>query len=398
MFAEYKQYVLLEADYPLSHMYSIRNKLKTQAEDEAREPSMVLIGRTVVIDDVVVDLDGIKGMFQCLLGEIEELEREITRGHRGSHPSLRPRLPTAFTDKPNKRDVNFWFASMAENGLEGSQTAMLELLTHHPDFDGIYFQRKGTSDVTINPANCHSFMRKCAYLRLLLWVAVHIGSGGPARGPEITSQTFRNPPRGNVRNLQIINGDLCIVGTYNKTDSQVSASLIPPPPEVPPADSNQTHHRKLIYRFPPNAIAQHLIFELAFLRPVQETMARALRFDDDAKNEIRYRIFPGLYRALDTEQLTEALGASCLKYLGYEIGMRQWRKAQTTFSEKFGDYQPQVRDVSHYDQRGHGEKTGRKYSDIEGAPVGVPWSTMEAQLGVSRCWQDLTGTSLPSHL
>lgn len=229
VFPDYKQYVLLQADYPLSRMYTIRNKLKTQAEDEAREPSMVLKGRTLVVDDVVVDLDGINGMFQSLLREILELIREITRGLYDSHPRLRPTLPTAFSDKPNKRDVDFWFASMSENGLRGSQTAMLDLLAHDPAFDGLYFQRKGTSDVSINPANCHCFMRKCAYLRLLLWVGTHMSSGGPARGPEIISQTFRNQPRGNIRNLQIINGDLCIVGTYNKTDGQVSFLSRPPP-------------------------------------------------------------------------------------------------------------------------------------------------------------------------
>ena len=391
VFPEYKQYLLLEADYPLSCLYSIRNRLKSQTEDEAREPSMCLLGRTVVIDDVVVDLDGINGMFQQMLQEIEELERNITHGLSDSHPSLRPRVPTAFADKPNKHSTDFWFASMRENGLLDSGTAMLKLLVEHPDFHNVYFQTMGASGVRVHAANCHRFMRECARLRLLIWVAVHIGSGGPARGTEILSQTFRNAPRGSVRNLQIINGDLCIAGTYNKTDEQVSAS---PHPGAPLTDGDQTHSRKLIYRFPPKAIIRHLLFELAFLCPVQEVMARALHFDETAMTALRYKIFPGLYRELDSDGLTDALRAASFRHLGYEIGLRHWRKAQTTFCEIFGDYHPQIRSLAHYDQRGHSEVTGRTYSDIEGAPVKVPWTVMETQLGVSRCWQDLTGTSI----
>lgn len=158
---------------------------------------------------------------------------------------------------------------------------------------------------------------------------------------------------------------------------------------------DQGTRRKLIYRFPPASLAIELIYELVILRPAQEFIARLLQ-EKPLENALRYRLFPGLYRDLSTHTLTDALRASTFKYLGYEVGMKHWRKAQTTFCTKFWDYHPQQIDLSHYTQRGHGEETGiQHYAHAKNAPTMAP-SKIAEQLGASRCWQDLTGASLCS--
>ena len=101
---------------------------------------------------------------------------------------------------------------------------MLDTLLNSPRLCGTCFIKAGPYKVKINPVECHKFLQKCADLRLLLFSAVHISSGGPGRSPEIASQTLQNSPAGDIRNVQIIGGQLCFVRGYNKTSHLVSYS------------------------------------------------------------------------------------------------------------------------------------------------------------------------------
>lgn len=158
----------------------------------------------------------------------------------------------------------------------------------------------------------------------------------------------------------------------------------------------QTGKTPAIYRFVPTQLALIIAWEAVVLRPALVFLARALALHD-LETSLRYDMYPSLYRELTTDVLTDALRASTFKYLGYEVGMRHWRKAQTTFCERFGNYHPPQVDVSHYAQRGHLPETARRsYSATDELPVGVAAQTLSSQLAASRCWQDLIGAYLPS--
>lgn len=227
MFEEYRKYVLLNSDYPLSNLYNDRNLLKVMADDERLRPRVSACGednRTAIVDDIVVNVDGIGSMFRGILKDIEGEEREITRGLSETDARFRIKLPKNFVDEPNRYDVDFWFANMPGNGFDGLDDVMLDVLITHTSFRDDCFIRTGASEVRINAAGCHGFLDRCANLRRLLFSATHISYGSPGRGTEIAATTFRNMPVGDVRNVQVITNRLCFVGGYNKTSHQVSDS------------------------------------------------------------------------------------------------------------------------------------------------------------------------------
>lgn len=225
VFPDFQQYVLLTNDYFLGYMYDTRNYLKKLAETENREPSVEVFGRKVIVDDVAVDLDLVGGMYRQLLERIKISRQRITRGLCDSDTRLQITLPHELSDRPNSQEADFWFAELYRNGFSDMKDAMLDALLNHKVFSDFCFLKTGPSTITINAPGCHEFLGMCADHRLCLWAASHISAGAPNRGSEVISQTFRNSPGGNVRNVKVIDGRLCIVGTYNKTEGKVSASI-----------------------------------------------------------------------------------------------------------------------------------------------------------------------------
>jgi len=213
----------LQAPFLLSRFYHNRNLLKVIAEDESHEPNISLIGRLAIVDDVSIDLDGLKAVFQGLVQDLKAAEREVTRGLCDSDPRFKLTLPDLFLDQPDKHDVDFWFGCLPANGLLDFQEVMIDALINHPVFHNACFLKARPGDLRVNPAVGHSWLQACERLRGILLAAMVMFSGSPARGTEIISQAYRNTPCGTVRNVQVINGRLCFVGGYNKTDWQVSS-------------------------------------------------------------------------------------------------------------------------------------------------------------------------------
>ena len=208
-------------------MYGIKNLLAKETENEKRKPSVTVIGRKVIVDDALVDLDLVGPLFQGVMRDLDKAKSRITRGLSDSDPAFQIALPSMFLDRPNDQSVDFWFGCLPSNGFTGRDDVMLNALVNHEVFADFCFLKSHPSGIIINPEGCHQLFQMCFDFRLLIFVAAHIGSGAPPRGPETTSQTLRNKPGGRIRNLQVIDGRLCFVGGYNKTEAIVSASLVP---------------------------------------------------------------------------------------------------------------------------------------------------------------------------
>ena len=146
-----------------------------------------------------------------------------------------------------------------------------------------------------------------------------------------------------------------------------------------------------MYRFPPTDLAPYLLREWLVYRPVQVHIARMLGLEEAAQR-LRYLLFPGLYNALGSADLTDMLRAATRAHLGYEVGLHDWRDFQTAFVQNFYD---RVHSVfvapSHYAQRGHTSRIGNEYyGAVQDSPTGVPHQVIKSHLESSEFWQDLT--------
>lgn len=159
---------------------------------------------------------------------------------------------------------------------------------------------------------------------------------------------------------------------------------------------SQTQRHKVIYRFPPKDLVPFLLREWLIYRPAQVKLAAMLGMED-ATHRLKYLAFPGLYKPMESQDLSDMLRTAMRDHIGYEIGLRDWRQIQATFVEAFYD---EVFDTfvqpAHYDQRGQSFRTGLEYYGVTVEKAfGVPHQKIVAHLNSSEFWQDLTSESPP---
>ena len=158
----------------------------------------------------------------------------------------------------------------------------------------------------------------------------------------------------------------------------------------------QTEELKVMFRFPPNALVPHLLREWLFYRPLRVLIARMFGMEELA-HRLRYLVFPGLYRPLESQEFSDMLRASTMNHLGYEIGLHDWRQIESNLVQHF--WEGAVRELSepaHYAQRGQSARVGRRhYNRARDYPNGVAIDVIKDHLASSEFWQDLTGESSP---
>ena len=115
---------------------------------------------------------------------------------------------------------------------------------------------------------------------------------------------------------------------------------------------------------------------------------------EDAQHRLKYLAFPGLYKPMESQDLSDMLRALTRDHLGYEIGLRDWRQLQTGFVKAFTKHTKAFIEPAHYAQRGQSARTGNDYYAISiEAAFGVPEHMIETYIETSEFWQDLTGES-----
>jgi len=383
---------MLGSDYPLSLLYSTRNLLKKLVDAQTLQPTVNIVGQTAIIHDTAVRLDEIGGMFRSLSDEIAELEREITLGLCDTHPSFQLDLSVMLSDEPNNTLIDFFFGDIPRNGFVGCGDRVIDVFLTHERFRGRYLIDTGDGRFSYNPAACTDLMLRFAQLDALLFASGHISCGPPPRGPEVAALHLRNSPGGDIRNVKIIQGMVCLVGGYNKTTHQVRNT--PSYTTITELTDPQTEELKVMFRFPPNALVPYLLREWLLYRPLRVLIARVLGMDELA-HRLRYLVFPGFYKPLESQDFSDMLRASTMNHLGYEIGLHDWRQIESNFVQTFceGAVQESA-EPAHFAQRGQTAKTGlRHYNRTRNYPNGVAIQVIQAHLQSSQFWQDLTGKS-----
>ena len=117
---------------------------------------------------------------------------------------------------------------------------------------------------------------------------------------------------------------------------------------------------------------------------------------DSAVEELRFRLFPGVYHPFTSDIFSKCLKRDSLLHLGQGIGLADYRDLQSNIVQEHKD--PDALEIKASDntsdlQQGHSSATARgHYLLAAGHLHGVSRDTTKAYRRASLWWQHITGT------
>lgn len=222
-------YLLIRADYPLSSIYSSKNLAKKVSRDQERDIKVNFVGpgrETAIIGDITVKLSDFGEWYRRLLSETKELQADLFGGVGFDDEEwMSVQVPEDLVDDVNDSSAGFCFGDSERNDLQRHEDTGLRTLLHHPRLKDRFATVLPGGRFVLNAVACHDFLYRASAARRKLASLLHISGGGPARGTEFTSHFLRNHPQGDSRNVKVVNGEICLVGGYNKSSSLVSLTI-----------------------------------------------------------------------------------------------------------------------------------------------------------------------------
>lgn len=158
-------------------------------------------------------------MFHKLLDEIKERRKALLMGIDLEELI---KCPENLVDEPDNLTPGFYFGDIPGNNLKRYEGMLADLIFRHPMLSKEFAAVNSDQELVLNLPRCHKFLEQVASIRSALGTLLHICTPGPYRGTEYAATCVRNTANGNVRNVQVIFGRLCLVSNYNKTSSVVS--------------------------------------------------------------------------------------------------------------------------------------------------------------------------------
>ena len=206
-------------------MYSAKNLAKKISRDQERETKVSFVGpgnKTAILGKIKVKVATFGEWYHKLLAELKEMQVDLFGGVGFENEEWVPvTVPDILLDEVNTSTPGFCFGDLDSNHLK-YEDASLRTLFHHPDLKDRFGTMIPSGRFVPNPVGCHNFLARSSHARTKLATLLHISCGGPARGTEITTHYLRNHQQGDIRNVMVIDGRLCLVSGYNKTSSTVS--------------------------------------------------------------------------------------------------------------------------------------------------------------------------------
>lgn len=217
---------MLKSDFPLGVIYSAKNLAKKIARGQQRDDNVQLVGPdrdTAILGSISIKLASIGELYHKVLKEVTEIQENLF-GDIGFDDEewFSFKVPNRLVDLVNCDLPGYFFGEEQENDFKRYQDSGLNVILNHPCFEGRYGCMVADGVFIPNAVACHEFLQKSSEADAKIAVLFHSGLGSPSRGTESTSQCLRNHPQGNIRNVKIVGGDLCVVGGYNKSSSMVS--------------------------------------------------------------------------------------------------------------------------------------------------------------------------------
>ena len=158
-------------------------------------------------------------MFHKLLEEIKEQRKRLLMGLDLEELIT---YPDVLVDEPDNLIPGFYFGKIPQNNLKDYEQTLAKLIFRHPEMSRKYGTVMLDGRLALNHPACHKFLEEVASIRLVLGTLLHICTSGPYWGTEYAATCVQNTANGNVQNVKVIFGRLCLVSGYNKTSTSVS--------------------------------------------------------------------------------------------------------------------------------------------------------------------------------
>jgi superfamily II DNA helicase RecQ len=218
-----------------------------------------------------------------------------------------------------KRGISF--VNRKENGLSGGLEWML-----HRVMQTTASQQLRSSDSTWNVKQVKRYLRRVDHFLGLMLTGIHVTSGQPGRGSEVTTMRHRNGVLQD-RNIFVVDGQLMTVVRYHKSQSQWDKP-------------------KVVPRFLPWRLGQVFAVYLAYLQPFQEYLRVQVLgggFSD--------YVWADEHGPWGTDRLTRLLKRETAKRLGTALTTLDYRHTaigigRVVVGEEFGrGYQDEVGEI-----------------------------------------------------
>jgi len=151
-------------------------------------------------------------------------------------------------------------------------------------------------------------------------------------------------------------------------------------------------------RYPPKSLVKPLAFYLCVIRPTEVYIASILGLES-AVEELRYRLFPGVFHPFTSEQYSRSMKRDTELHLGQRVGLADYRDIQVAFSRAHKDPEGipfPATDVVEDLQRGHGSKTSlNNYARRADELRGTRTEAVQSYRRCSMWWHHITGKPTP---
>lgn len=147
----------------------------------------------------------------------------------------------------------------------------------------------------------------------------------------------------------------------------------------------------------PESLEFFFLIEWFIIRPTEIVLAAALKMDQ-AVEELRFKLYPGVYRKFESDTFAKILKRDTELYLGQEIGLADYRDIQTVAVRYHNDpdeYKGMSLGIADL-QRGHTSGTADGwYGTSSDLPQGIRMDKMKGFHRASCWWWHITGKWLP---
>ena len=202
---------------------------KKISRDQERESKVSFVGpenETAILGKIAVKLETFGEWYQKLLVELNNLQADLFGGIGFEDEEwISVTVPDLLADEVNTSSPGFCFGELERNDMKKYEDAGLRTLFQHPRFKDRFGTMVPGGRFVLNAVGSHDFLERSSRARTKLATLLHISCGGPARGTELTANYLRNHPQGDIRNVMVIDGRICLVAGYNKSSSAVSLFL-----------------------------------------------------------------------------------------------------------------------------------------------------------------------------
>jgi superfamily II DNA or RNA helicase len=263
--------------------------------------------QTLYFDDTTINVPVLRSLANSVLTEAQELLTSRLVFRDSSY--LDSRDARHFRDNINNTSNRWCFLQLPGNNLlNGARRVCGWLL------DSTFSQQliAGKDDSRRwAHAGIHAYHKAVDEFLAMLFVLIHLTSGMPARGTEVTSMKIANT-MATTRNFYIHDGQVMTVTEYHKPQAITGAPMV-------------------ISRWLPAAVGQLYIAYVADVLPFSTLLRQVVR-STQARSPV---LFSGYHGTWDTVTLTSHLKKYSSEYLGVPLTMSGWRQISVAIDKGF---------------------------------------------------------------